>query len=834
MEINKVTFDNSNLGISQSFSDLDVNNDGVINEKDAKAAKSTDIKNIINNLLENVDDEAEIVNVAKTGSSKSAEKTSASKNSYGLLQTDSSSFEEDVTNSKGTVYVIMGNLSGCGYCTRLANEMASRIDELNSVATCYNIEWNSNSSLCRSIYQQGGGGSSATFPQIAKFVDGKFVELLDNPRNASSAVQSMIDKAEKSSATDDTETTESTDDTTAGTATTTGTGAATSTVSAETTAKISELTAKLDSINAELETLTAQLTTLQEEKTALEAEKAEAEAAVEAATEELEQEQKQLEIYTREYDNYQESIEQVNEEILKEQNREEEEFKESMSDLVNKTIDNYDPNEDGDDFNAYFLKQMDGASFPTFTKLDDLNSKAQNLSSEAQTLLKNIINQSQVVAAAKSKLSIANTNLADVTSRLEAKNTEISGVEKQISAKETEKASVTKELDGLKTSSSDDKTGLTGTELLAKISDAEKKLLTDNNISLKDCIVAQGEDGQFHIYKRSGNAENDYYISLARWYGKDSGYDIVPNGSGFLLDLKDAAEGQGRPVYTFTCVNDDLTEGTVTEKAGCYSTCSPLSFDVDGDGVNTTEETVSFDIDGDGQLDTVNNSAEWVLAFDKDKDGIAGEDGSELFGDNTDLDGDGIADGFKDGFAALKALAEKENLIGDGDTKLDADDIKVLSDKYGLTMTNGYGGEAKSLSDLGISEINLADTDETTLTKNFDGRNNDIMTQEGATFVVNGETRDYADIWNAKKDASEAVSASDKAEESAKSIKAKKVDDTIADLHLNKDGIVALKGDVDYSRIKNKAIDSTYIPQSILDEMVEIKEEQELEKEQEE
>ena len=211
-------------------------------------------------------------------------------------------------------------------------------------------------------------------------------------------------------------------------------------------------------------------------------------------------------------------------------------------------------------------------------------------------------------------------------------------------------------------------------------------------------------------------------------------------------------------VYTFTSINDCLTDGEVTSRSCSYCTASPLSFDIDGDGVNTSEEIIQYDIDGDGKTDTINNSDEWVLAFDKDKDGIAGEDGSELFGDNTDLDGDGKADGYKDGFEALKALAEKENLIDDNDRTLDEEDLSYLGEKYGLVMTDGYGGEAKSLEELGVDEINLAKTDETTLTKNFDGRNNDIMTQEGATFKVNGETREYADIWNAKFNSGESVS----------------------------------------------------------------------------
>ena len=41
---------------------------------------------------------------------------------------------------------------------------------------------------------------------------------------------------------------------------------------------------------------------------------------------------------------------------------------------------------------------------------------------------------------------------------------------------------------------------LTGDEVLAQISDAEKQLVKANNIDLTTCMVAKGADGKFHIY----------------------------------------------------------------------------------------------------------------------------------------------------------------------------------------------------------------------------------------------------------------------------------------------------------------------------------------------
>ena len=54
---------------------------------------------------------------------------------------------------------------------------------------------------------------------------------------------------------------------------------------------------------------------------------------------------------------------------------------------------------------------------------------------------------------------------------------------------------------------------------------------------------------------------------------------------------------------------------------------------------------------------------------------------------------------------------------------------------------------------MGISAINLAKTNKTTMFNINNG--NQLMKQEGATFVQNGETKDYADIWHRKLDETE-------------------------------------------------------------------------------
>ena len=62
MEINKILFEQTaeKKGIEKSFDELDVNSDGVINEKDEILAPGNDIKNVIENLLK-PDEEEKII-----------------------------------------------------------------------------------------------------------------------------------------------------------------------------------------------------------------------------------------------------------------------------------------------------------------------------------------------------------------------------------------------------------------------------------------------------------------------------------------------------------------------------------------------------------------------------------------------------------------------------------------------------------------------------------------------------------------------------------------------------------------------------------------------------
>lgn len=310
------------------------------------------------------------------------------------------------------------------------------------------------------------------------------------------------------------------------------------------------------------------------------------------------------------------------------------------------------------------------------------------------------------------------------------------------------------------------KTNPCALNLKEMISCEELALVSKNNLDLDEVvekdgkyypkyIVARGKkDNKFHIYERTGGNGNHGFTSIARLYGGSNTYNITANGNGYMNVSSHSDDPESGFTEAFYLTDDkDLSIAAFGATYKNYCTSSPLSLDLDGDGVNTRQSVINFDIDGDGFMDRINDSADAILVFDKDGDGISGEDGSECFGDNTDIDGDNKKDGYKDGFEALKALARKEGLInGLDDNMLDENDIKFLEITHGFKIkTNGYNSEAKSLLDLGITQINLATTSETTLIDDFDGLGNQIMRQEGATFIQNGIEKEYADIWHKKK-----------------------------------------------------------------------------------
>jgi len=556
-------------------------------------------------------------------------------------------------------------------------------------------------------------------------------------------------------------------------------------------AEIEKLEAENETHNAEITRLRAQNTQITQEKNALQTQISSKQTLAAEKDAKVKEEEHKLETFTNEFVLIQKELDEANRRIQQEKNKAEQEYREDIERTTELAIQEYDPKRDGT-FERFFLNKLARAGLTMFSDLASLNDEAVQISDQAKQILGNIHVQAEIVYYARADFSSINNEVQGIQDQINAKddlinanNSRISTLQGQINANNTKISALNAEITKnnnirISVEKALEEKDYNGKDILALISAEEKKLILDNNIDItKGYFIAQARDGNWHVYNSNGT-------SVARQYGKKGnglrGSDIIPSGSGYVNGKK--LNPNGKTVYTFSAVNADLTDGKQTNDKYSYSTSSPLSFDVNGDGVSTSSQTMMYDIDGNGSLDKINNSNDWVLAFDKDGNGIAGENGSELFGDNTDLNNDGVKDGYKNGFDALKALASQEGLIGENDNVLDKKDLNTLSQKFGLTMTRGYGGEARSFDELGITQINLAQTDETTLHKNFDGRNNDLMTQEGATFVVNGETREYADIWNAK---------FNKVDESLKPT-----------LQINENNVLAIKGYLDEDSIKNE------------------------------
>ena len=259
----------------------------------------------------------------------------------------------------------------------------------------------------------------------------------------------------------------------------------------------------------------------------------------------------------------------------------------------------------------------------------------------------------------------------------------------------------------------------------------------NNQININNCgcddkntTEIKGDEKGGWLAKHGGykkNKDGSFDITKGKW----KGHKCTPLGNGKY----NVVDSNGKSV------------GQYNSPKGKDKIASPLTFDLNGDGkVGTTGvgNGRNFDINGDGKVDKTAwaGKGDGVLAFDANKDGVAGGDGKELLGNNTDVDGDGKADGHKNGFEALKALAQKNlgfEAVADG--KLDQWELQALEQKTGLTMN--VDGQNRSLGELGISEINLGYTE---AGQNADENGNEHR-QVGAGFVRNGEKGKVNDVW---------------------------------------------------------------------------------------
>jgi hypothetical protein len=185
----------------------------------------------------------------------------------------------------------------------------------------------------------------------------------------------------------------------------------------------------------------------------------------------------------------------------------------------------------------------------------------------------------------------------------------------------------------------------------------------------------------------------------------------------------------------------------------------PLVFDLANTGLKTSSRKAIYGITGTRDTDKLKwlNEVEegmGILVFDADKNGASGRTGLELFGDQTDINGDGKADGFADGYEALRAFVDRAAAEGilPKDVRarglLDAGALAALERAYGLKMkVGGFNREPVSLATAGVRDIAFSAAPAEPV-REFDGRGNGLSLQQGAAFTRSDGTRGlYANIW---------------------------------------------------------------------------------------
>ena len=157
-------------------------------------------------------------------------------------------------------------------------------------------------------------------------------------------------------------------------------------------------------------------------------------------------------------------------------------------------------------------------------------------------------------------------------------------------------------------------------DILSKIPESERKLAEELGIDLTEkledgtprYIFAKGtevdEGDTYHMYDMGKNNErgDNAIVRLEHGYDENS-FDEIPNGNGGIRPgsfsyCEEGCEDENcQPVYYM----DDCD--TMCEAPATYETKSPLSFDLNGDGVKTSSKVIDYDIDGDGKVDKINS-----------------------------------------------------------------------------------------------------------------------------------------------------------------------------------------------------------------------------------
>jgi Ca2+-binding RTX toxin-like protein len=190
----------------------------------------------------------------------------------------------------------------------------------------------------------------------------------------------------------------------------------------------------------------------------------------------------------------------------------------------------------------------------------------------------------------------------------------------------------------------------------------------------------------------------------------------------------------------FTRSLSDVIRGIKSQMQQATSVVSPLLLDLDGDGVETRALGLgrNFDHDGDGFAEQTGwvGGDDGLLVWDRNANGEI-DDGSELFGNATQLSGGGLA---SNGF---QALAELDSNV---DGKVDAADanwsqLRIWQDFDGNAMVDG--SELRDLGAAGVASIGTGYTHY----GNFPDAAGNEHRQQGSFTRSGGSTGAVTDVW---------------------------------------------------------------------------------------
>jgi len=215
------------------------------------------------------------------------------------------------------------------------------------------------------------------------------------------------------------------------------------------------------------------------------------------------------------------------------------------------------------------------------------------------------------------------------------------------------------------------------------------------------------------------NNANDFIDSIKNAFTFDLDFTIPGSFAEFFRDMKIQLDKGATSIYVGGRRID------------------PLVMDLDGDGVETVSinQGVVFDHSADG----VRESTGWVaaddgmLVLDINSNGTI-DNGRELFGDNTLLSDGSKA---KDGFEALKDYdTNNDGLIDDSDEVFSQLQVWQDANQDGISQV----GELKTLTDLGITSINVDDT----VRQNYIQNGNQLASM--GSFTRNGNEYSIAQV----------------------------------------------------------------------------------------